>query len=188
MPFTCALCQGEIGTGESMVADEQMNVAHEVCARRAVERKPSVQPPSFPLPVPAPVAVPPAHVCGRCRHGAPSVISCRRCYTDLCPSCAVAGCCGSRPAQHGEKTYCSVCGTPCKAMCPHCRKYVCNAYGMFNKNCGGIHEQGCPPAAAARNVVQKKEDDSPAVVKPSAASRTRKGRPRKRASKNRARR
>ncbi|MGI0149505.1 MAG: hypothetical protein ACREDF_08255, partial [Thermoplasmata archaeon] len=71
------------------------------------------------------------------------------CYLDLCPACTAAGCCGSRPAQHGEKTYCLHCKKPCKLMCPYCDRYVHNSYDLSG-TCGIEHEVICNEAHLSR--------------------------------------
>ncbi len=42
MPFKCALCELDIQVGEPMLADEKMNLAHEVCVKKGK----SIDPPS----------------------------------------------------------------------------------------------------------------------------------------------
>ena len=54
-------------------------------------------------------------------------------------------------------TVCSECGKPCIGMCPHCRKFVCQAYGYNNQFCGVKHEAKCPPAKEDRGPVKKTE-------------------------------
>ena len=117
MSFTCVMCNLEIQSGQPMLADERMNVAHSSC----VEQRCDVQ---------SPVAALATFSCGRCGKPTTSTLACRRCYTDLCPGCLLAGCCGSRPADPGEKTYCSACSRPCKSICPYCQEYVHGGYGL----------------------------------------------------------
>lgn len=154
MPFTCAICVMDIGAGEPMLSDEKMNVAHEVCVRRVAAGgvAPTASVPSVTLLLPPALSTPPPFSCQRCGIGITTTAphSCSRCYLDLCPKCEAAGCCGSRPAQRGEKTYCASCNLPCKSMCPVCRSYVHHSYGALGRNCGGLHETVCRGAKDLR--------------------------------------
>ena len=160
MPLVCAICRREIQPNTPVILKEDDLIVHQPCDVFALAQTNPMQVPQPVIHIPhveviGPVEKPPPEphfFCARCGLPNPisSSLSCRRCYKDLCPACTTAGCCGSRPAQRGEKTYCVECEKPCKSMCPYCRKYVHGGYGLSG-TCSLEHEASCPAAAAARN-------------------------------------
>ena len=45
---------------------------------------------------------------------------------------------------------CKYCKKECISMCPYCKEYVHQAYGVWNDNCAGKHEGECAAAREAR--------------------------------------
>lgn len=55
------------------------------------------------------------------------------------------------------KPPCSECGKPSISMCPYCKLYVHQGFGLHNGNCSGKHEAKCSGARWSRDSDQSKQ-------------------------------